>query len=39
MTGRIYQIIEVKQKREQQYDLVRKYQQYVKKVFDRGTKK
>eukprot|EP00253_Pinus_taeda_P035847 PITA_35847 len=39
MTRRMYQIIEVQQKREQQYDLVRKYQQAMKEVFDKGTKK
>lgn len=39
MTRRIYQIIGVQQKREQQYHLVSKYYQIVKEVFDKGTKK
>lgn len=39
MTRRMYQIIEVQQKREHQYDLVRKHQQVVKEVFDKWTKK
>ena len=38
-TRRIYQIIEVHQKKENKYYFVRKYQQVVKKGFDRGPKK